>query len=340
MDVGRKIRSRFTVKIKYFLALFFFTAASASAATPIKVLSFNVGTAHIGLFSADCDHFKLCHQVVIDRIKVLLDEAKPDVVLFQETQGLEQLFGTYAHGPVLNAGVWDAACANGVANIREVCVAWRRDHWMPLDRKETSCQPISRPGEQDPPLGAGIMSCSLKSVNGAIPRLDAVSVHGNTKGDETRFSSFRELWSHIGRQAVPTVVGGDFNTENCTLGEANCDHPAPAEFGTAYGKQIQNYGRWGSDGTYFGYRTKNLKSGAQEDQSSHSTHYFKNFDHIFMNFGAMPVVDFNSDLMRTQPCDGKTPWAGRAYFNGGFTIILGGTGWKTDHYPILACTAL
>ena len=326
------------------IALLFINSALAQAATPFKVLTFNVGTAHEEGFQPDCNKYKLCHKDAIERIQKLVSQAQPDIILFQETQGIEQLFGTFANGPVLDSTVYDGQCAEGVAKIQEVCVAWKRTRFAMIGDASIACPSMSMLVQVDPeegPKGGGAQGCSLRAVDGSIARLEVVSIHGNTAGDSSRLELLDAIWKRLVDQGAPSVVGGDLNTPSCTSGEPDCAHPAPSSFGTIYGRQMRGYGLWNPDDNFYGEYILKPGDSAPSSEGSHSTHYLRRLDHLFANFGARPVRTVDEEHSITQPCNAQTgPWGTRVPFDGGLTVIRGGMGWKTDHYPILSCLLL
>ncbi len=311
--------------------------AEPAPESTIKVLTFNVGTAHVSGFKPDCPNFKLCHKDAIQRISELVEQTEPDILLLNETQGETQLFGTHGNGPVLPSRKYDARCTAGHSKIVEVCVAWRTDRFQLVGQPEIACRTLAHLTTQ----GGGAILCSLQSLDGKIPRLDLVSVHGSAAEDPSRQELYREIWNSLTQPGVPTIVGGDFNTEKCTSGEADCRFPAPLEYGTLYGGHVENFGRWVPDDSFFGTYVWNIKRGRAQSEGSKSTHYRKKLDHVFANFGEAPVAQFTEAEARKQPCTLETPsWATRVPFDGGFTWFFGGIGWKTDHYPILSCHRL
>ena len=314
-------------------------ASSSHAATSLKILSFNVGTAHFSGFSADCPDFKLCHPDAIAEIRKLIQRADPDVILFQETQGPSQLFSTFAAGPVLDAQIYDGSCAAGVSGIQEVCVVWKRSRLI-LKDPGRGCESLPIHAPDAKPKGGATVLCDLASAQDPSLHVNVVSLHGDTHDNADRVALYQAIWDRLSRSGQPSVLGGDFNTESCTLGMDGCQLPSPETFGTVYGRQVKDYGRWKPTDDFFGNFGLSLV-GQILNLVSFSTHYHRRIDHIFANFGQAPLSEFDEATAPDQAClHGQHPWASRVPFDGLFTFFRGGLGWKVDHFPVLACLSL
>ena len=299
----------------------------------LTVVSHNVGNAGrviVGSFGVKilrCPSNRLCWDWTVHNLRDWFGKISPDVILLQEAMGIGQVIGHETNGPVLPDG-YEAQCLGGI------CVAWKsaRAH-LAAGR---SCTGVSR-------SLSGVFMCPLvvdgsvvQFVSAYYPALNDAPAWLGGNGEKVRQRIEMAEYVFRGKEglidpAARIVVGGDFNTTDCT-GGADCSHPYPANFWTAFGRTKAGYGRqelrYGASnaprddfsGVYDGFKSTGF-----------TTHYafgkHSAYDHLFANFG-FGLVDPASSGCRNYAC--LEGWGGMP------KLGERGGGDGTDHEGIFA----
>ncbi len=320
-------RARFTILLVLLVLL-----PVSSQAGELKVLQFNVGNALLGCppYLPPIHKLRLHDPSEIDRIRAMIAEVGPEIVLFQEIlNGEKQLFDS--EHPVLPPH-YTGNCSRGVdlgrgLNLGMVCVAWRMDRVQPASA--APCAGYYRGGS------GSVLACRLE-VDGQV--VQAVSVYApymlplDRKSRQQHLEALQKVWGGEGVDlSLPTVMGGDFNHATCTgpvegeKGNVRCGkRPYPPEFGALFGAHQKGYGRWNPHHTFYGH----YQSGKPVSLHSQVVHacgvslIHSQLDQVFANFGEP----------RTLECGAASCMPGQAGFRLPSEMLCR----TCDHRPIFA----
>jgi endonuclease/exonuclease/phosphatase family metal-dependent hydrolase len=299
-----------------------------STAGQIKILSQNIGGANFKInrnfkIEPACPLFKLCDSQIMARVRNQILALKPDVIFLQEALNLEQLTqGLKGESPLLPQN-YVAVCGAGAGGLKEVCLAWNKSKAESIG----PCRSI---------FGAesGAIKCTLKIDKTLIA---VINVHPSAWFESDRRQLIYDVWDKLVVPGQATLVAGDFNTTFYTYSD-NSPYPYPPEFGTIFGRSVQDYGRKKPKKSYYGYEYYKSDGDRIPLQVWGSTIFGEKIDHVFSNFGDEQKISLNTDSM---PCGSFVCLGNQKGFAWGPADWSFFTSWgpKTDHLPILALVA-
>lgn len=275
----------------------------------LEVISFNVGNMGDNpvsvVMNKSCPDFKLCRPKSIAFFKDWFSQVQPDVLLLQETLGIDQVAGQKFGGPLVDQRHYDAFCNY------HACVVWKKSTVQIAVSKEKSCR------MQTDPYGDLIL-CELAHKGQLIQFISAYFPAVKLENPPFKVRLLRrkalseflfEEQKNFVAQKKPVVVGGDFNTPDCTF-QPDCKLPYPENYYTLVGNHVEGYGKFHEllDGRTMG---DSFFGAYQYDQAiTFHTHYYyflkHQFDQMFANFG-FPVEDESSVI---SPYAGSTCGSG------------------------------
>lgn len=267
----------------------------------LEILSFNVGNAGDNILDAalptHCPNYKLCRAPSVSSLKNFIKSTNADLLLLQETQGIEQVLGSKALGPLLDANIYDAFCDY------QACVAWKKSK---ISLSPEGCRISTNKRASGVNCEIVVAQKRIQAISAYFPAL--IKFFPNYwSGLEKR----RELSQRIFRgkddftsSDVPVIVGGDFNTSNETFDE-NYSVPYPQGYYTIVGRHVKGYGS--SYEPLLGFVPDEDFFGSYQNQMpskfiTYSRYGIKKqIDQLFANFG-FRADDWNSKICIYSGC--------------------------------------